>query len=176
MAFLQPPQINYAQSPYARVPLPSQFLQTQLPALNPMLQKGAVISWSVCEPPSTAVSQMVLPYGEVWQNQPATSPCTCSLAIWSKPTGDRPIVVRRQPYVTVGDVLIHVHQAIRRAAREHFQPTPQPLLFHPHTYPQSPPVVGEQQVQQWVLHYLNGRFTWKGLTPYEADSWWLDIR
>ncbi|KXN82298.1 hypothetical protein AN958_02730 [Leucoagaricus sp. SymC.cos] len=173
-----PPQIHYNQPPYACVPLPRQFAQP--PALDPMLerfQRGAAIAWSVSECPSTAVARMELPYGHIWQNRPATNPPTSSLTIYSKPTGDRPIVLVKQSYVTVGDVLVRVHQEIRCAAREYYQPTPQPLLFHPQTYHQPPnPIVNEQQMRHWVLAYLNGRYTWAGLRLQDPESWYLDIR
>lgn len=78
--------------------------------------------------------------------------------------------------MTIGDVLFRVYQMIRFAAQEHYQPTPQSLLFYTHSQPQSPPVVNEQQMRQWALSYLNGHFTWKGLTFHDSDSLWLDIR
>lgn len=128
--------MHRTRPPYAPVPLPQPFAHP--PVIDPVLQRlqsGVVITWSVSEHPSTAAAHMVLPYGEVWQNRPATSPCTSSLTIWSEPTRDRPIVIIKEPYVTIGDVLWHVYLAIRAAAREHYQPTPQPLLFHPHARP-----------------------------------------
>lgn len=174
MTFHQP-QIRYAQSPYARIPLPRQYAQP--PALDPILS-GTVISWSVSDHPSTAVTQMALPYGQVWQNRPATSPCTSSLTIWSGPSNDRPIVIVNDPYVTIGDVLRGVYHMIRHVAQEHYHPTPQPLLLHPPygAQPQPTPVFSEQQMRQWALSYLNGRFTWKGLTFHDVDSLWLEIR
>lgn len=122
---------------------------------------------------------MLLPYGEVWQNQPASYPHVSSLTIWSGPTRDRPIVIRRDPYVTVGDVLLKVYSAIRYAAQEHFQPAHQQLLLSfPHGYPQPTPHPrpSEQEVRQWVLNYLSGQYTWKGLTQDGPEAWVLHIR
>jgi len=107
----RPPSLNYAQPPYGRVPLPRQFAEPL--TLDPLLQRvqrGAAISWLVSEHPSSAGAEMLLPYGEVWQNRPATSPRTSALTIWWSP-GDRPIVVRGDPYVTVADVLIAVSRS-----------------------------------------------------------------
>jgi len=119
----QPPPLNYAQPPYGRVPLPRQFIEPL--TLDPLLQfaqKGAAISWSVSEHPTSAAAQMLLPYGEVWQIRPATSPTTSALTIWWS-TGDRPIVVRRDSYVTVADVLFAVS---RFCSRHHI------CITHPH--------------------------------------------
>lgn len=178
----QPPPFNYTQPPYGRIPLPQQCAQPL--TLDPLLQctrKGVPITWSVSEHPSTAIANMLLPYGEVWQNRPATYPPTTALTIWSGPTQDRPIVALKDPYVTVADVLLAVYHAIRSAAQEHFQPTYQPLLIpSPHAYPQpvSYPPPNEQQVHQWVLNYLNGHRSWMGLSlkANEPDAWDLHIR
>lgn len=159
----------------ACIPLPCQ--SEKPPTLDPILQRlqsRTMMNWSICEHPSTASSNMALPYGEVWQNRPATSPCIPSLTIWSKPTKDRPIVIIGDPYVTIGDVLRHVHAAIRNAAREYYQPTPQLPLLHPYAL-QPVSDIDERQMRQWVLCYLQGYNTWKGLSFHDLDSWWLDI-
>jgi len=160
---------------FACIPLPC--LSAQQPILDPILQQlrnRTMMTWSVCEHPSTALTSMTLPYGEVWQDRPATSPCISSLTIWSGPTKDRPIVIIGDPYVTIGDVLRHVYVAIRAAAREYYQPTTQSLLLQPHTLQQVPDI-DERQMRQWVLCYLQGHNAWKGLRFHDLDSWWLDI-
>ncbi|KAF9449797.1 hypothetical protein P691DRAFT_727352, partial [Macrolepiota fuliginosa MF-IS2] len=176
----QPPPFNYTQPPYGYVPLP--LVSTQPLEIAPLLQRtrgGAPISWLVSDHPSTATTNMLLPHGRAWQNEQATYPPVSSLTIWSGPTGDRPIVVRGNPYVTVWDVLLTVHHAIRDVAQERFQPVHQQhLLSFPPSYhhPIPHPTPSEQEVRQWVLNHLNGRYTWRGLKPYEPESWVLHIR
>ena len=178
----------------ACVPLPS--LSAQPPILDPILRSRSMMTWSVCEHPSTALANMALPYGEVWQDRPATSPRISSLTIWSGPTKGRPIVIIGEPFVTIGDVLRHVYVAIRAAAREYYQPTARSLLPQPHALQQVPdiderqmrrslllqphalqqvPGIDERQMRRWVLYYLQGHNTWKGLRFYDSDSWWLDV-
>lgn len=78
------PQTHCTRPRFACIPLPS--LSAQPPILDPILQQlrsRTMMIWSVCEHPSTALANMALPYGEAWQDRPATSPCISSLTIWS---------------------------------------------------------------------------------------------
>lgn len=169
------PQTHCTRPRFACIPLPS--LSAQPPILDPILQQlrsRTMMIWSVCEHPSTALANMALPYGEAWQDRPATSPCISSLTIWSGPTRDRPIVIIGEPFVTIGDVLRHVYVAIRAAAREYYQPPARSLLLQPHALQQVPDI-DERQMRRWVLRYLQGHNTWKGLRFYDSNSWWLDV-
>lgn len=171
-----PPHPNYNHI----IPLPQQYARP--PTLDYLLQsmpRGVGLAWSVSQHPITADPRMVLPYGETWRNKPATTPCVTSLTVYSAPTGDRPIVIRRDPFITIEDVLLEVYCAIRRAARDRFQPTYQPLLihaYHPQPVAAHPPP-SEAQIDNWVLHHLGGRSTWMGLSSYQGpETWFLDVR
>lgn len=160
---------------YGTIPLPP--TTTQRLSLNCLLESKSGIKWVVSQHPGNATINMILPSGLPWYSRPATTPLARSLTIWSNPTGDRPIVVIGNPYVTNGDVLDYVYRAIRHVARERFLPTYQSLVpYHTHQAVVHPPP-SEQQIDQWVYHHLGGRTTWGGLSYYhQPEQWFLNLR
>lgn len=164
---LQPPPVIYGT-----IPLPPTCSYPL--SLDSLLESKSGIRWSVSLHPSTASPNMLLPAGQPWYDRPATTPPARSVTIWSNPTGDRPIVVFGNPYVTVGDVLCYVYRAIRdEARRRHLAPC---NPYHTHSAVVHPPP-SEQQIDQWVYDLLGGRFTWGGLSSaYQPEQWVLNLR
>lgn len=109
-----PPPLNHWKSPYSSVPLPSLPYHVYI---SHLLQRSQLpnISWDLRTHFSTARCPVA---PEHWLESLASSPGQRSLA-FRTPLTDRPIVVfpGKADFVTIGDVLEAIHQAVQVAGR-----------------------------------------------------------
>lgn len=179
-----PPSINRNLSPYARIPLP---LTTRVSiSLNPILRYDPTpgIAYSIAYSPSSATPGKPHLAHPQWLHEPATLPNLAYLTIratWQ----ERAIVVfpgdpTVHGVVTIWDVLVAVHRALRdKAAGIHSYTHPNaqsPALFHD-LRQRSVIRPDEGTVRASMMMLLQGRATWKGLSPstIEVDVWHLHI-
>lgn len=182
MQWSTPPPLIHDKSPYGCIPLPPML---SVPVtLHPLLRYQPIpgIEYSMFYSPSSAAPTRPHHTHPRWLQESATFPNLASLTIRAQ-WQERAIVVfpgeAAYGFVTIWDVLVAVHRALRgKATYLHSNAHHNPLgLFHrPRQRDVMQPDEGTIRASMMIL--TQGRTLWRGLSPSttEADVWLLHIR
>lgn len=181
--FSVPPPLIHHKSPYARVPLPA--MSATPVALNPRLRHEPVpcIEYSMLCSLSSATQTSPRPAHLQWLREPATFSNLASVTIRA-PWQERAIVVfprdATSGFITIWDILVAVHGALRAKARYIITNTYQHANGSAFYRRRQRDVTQSEEdaITSSIIMLVQGRTSWGGLSlsTMEAYVWLLHIR